>query len=246
MTSWLALLCLALAGGVPETLQEAGERLARGDAVGAAQAYHAAIRGGVDSADAYYNLGTAALRGGDTGLAVWALMEARARAPWDSDVRFNLALARKANTDTVVGSDDPWWLEVLLAVPRAPVGWLAWLAFLVACGMLVARGVAGPSGPLGRAVAGSLVAAAALVGLCVVVELTAGAPTGVVVVPEAVARGTERRLGPEAFRVHAGLVVRLAAEPRGEVVKIRLSNGLEGYVEATSVRQVKGPPPLVF
>lgn len=227
-----------------DALKEAGERYARGDALGAADAYETAIKDGADNADAYFNLGTAALRGGDVGRAVWALMEARARAPWDEDILYNLELARRENQDTVGGEEESAWLSAMRFIPRAPLQWITYALFLVFCAMLLARGVVGAKRPLERATVRVGLFAVVLVLLTISVESTAGAPTGIVRAREAVVRSTERSDGPEAFRVHAGLVVRLVGTPRGGLVRIRLANGLEGFLDEESVRRVMGPPVL--
>lgn len=234
-------LSLLLLASPQDALKEAGERYARGDAAGAADAYETAVKQGADNAEVYFNLGTAALRAGDVGRAVWALMEARARSPWDEDVHFNLALARKENQDTLVGNEDPAWLEAMLLVPRVPLGWFSLGLFVLCCVLLTIRGVVGPRERL-RRWTGRLVWVTVLMGLLtVVVEATAGAPTAVVVAKEAVARNTGRKDAPEAFRVHAGLPVRPMDAPRDGLVRIRLSNGLEGFVEETAIRYVGGP-----
>ncbi|MEW5853410.1 MAG: hypothetical protein AB2A00_31835 [Myxococcota bacterium] len=239
-----ALLCitLVLAGSAEDALKEASERYARGDAAGAADAYESAVAQGADGVDVYFNLGTAALRAGDVGRAVWALMEARARDPWDDDVRFNLELARKENPDTLVGSEEPAWMSALLLIPRAPLGWAAFALFVAFCALLTLRGLLGPSRAVERAARWTGALTFLLGALVLVVESTVGAPAAVVVSKEAVVRSTERVDGPEAFRVHAGLPVRPMAPARGGLVRIRLANGLEGYAPEEAIRVVGGPP----
>lgn len=243
MTGALLAWTLVLAAANPQVaLDEAAERFQHGDPAGAADAYEAALGQGAQSADVYYNLGTAALRAGDVGRAVWALHEARLRAPWDGDVRFNLKLALEANTDTVVGTDEPAWEAALSAVPRVPLQYLAvgllWVftVLLVAWGIRRVRVLA-----LWTMRAGGAALLAALV--LMAVELTVGAPKAVVVQPEALVRSTDRADGPEAFRVHAGLVVnpQPGTETPDGMVRIRLENGLEGYVAQPALRAVGGP-----
>jgi len=236
------LIAMLLVAAPQDALKEASERYARNDAAGAADAYETAIKEGADNADAWFNLGTAALRSGDVGRAVWALMEARARAPWDEDVLYNLELARRENQDTVGGAEEPAWLSLMRFIPRAPLQWLTWALLLTLCVMMAARGVLGTSRRLER-VSFRVGLLTVLLGLLTVaVETTAGAPTAVVSAREAVVRSTERSDGPEAFRVHSGLVVRLAGSPRGGLVRVRLANGLEGFLEENALRRVQGPP----
>lgn len=235
------LLALFLAASPQDALQEAAERYARGDAAGAAQAYQTAVDEGVDSADVWFNLGTSALKAKDVGRAVWALWEARIRAPWDEDVRFNLEMARKENQDTLVGLDDPFWLSLAHHVPRAALQWLALFAWLFLCSLFFAQGVLGPRPWVLRLTRASGVATVLIFLGTAAVELSAGAPVAVVQGREAVVRSTARVDGPEAFRVHAGLVVRPLGAPTAGIVRVRLGNGLEGYVEESAVRLVRGP-----
>jgi hypothetical protein len=235
------LVCAGLAAATPEdALREASARFERGDAAGAADAYETALQQGSRSADVYYNLGTAALRAGDTGRAVWALLEARARAPLDGDVLFNLDLARKANPDTVVGTVEGAWDAALHRVPRGPLQALAMASWWLLCALLVWRGVRGPGARLNAwlvRVGAWVVLVVAVLGL---VEATAGAPTAVIMGKEVVVRATESVAGPEAFRVHAGLAVQPVEDVAGGMTRIRLANGLEGFVETQLLRRVGG------
>lgn len=239
MSAWLSPLLLAVAlAGPQDALKEAADRYARGDAAGAAQAYETAIAAGADSADVFFNLGTCALRAGDLGRAVWALQEARRRDPWDEDVRFNLELAVKENPDTLVGAAEPPWLSAASVVPRAALQWLTLLVFLLLCGLLTARGVMGRSSALERASVRVGLVLLLLGSLLLFVESTAGAPLAVVLPKEASVRSAERVDAPEAFRVHAGLTVRPVGKPKNGMVRIRLANGLDGWVEQDAVRRV--------
>ena len=75
-------------------------------------------------------------------------------------------------------------------------------------------------------------------GLLLFVEATAGAPVAVVMPKEAVVRSAERPDAPEAFRVHAGLSVRPVGKVKNGMVRVRLANGLDGWLEQDAVRRV--------
>ena len=230
-------LGLALAGP-QDALKEAADRYAHGDAAGASQAYETAVAAGADSADVFFNLGTCALRAGDLGRAVWALQEARRRDPWDEDIQFNLALAVKENPDALVGASEPPWMSAALVMPRAGVQWLCYVVFLLWCGMLTVRGFKGRSRGLERGVVRVGLLLLLLGGLLLFVEATAGAPVAVVMPKEAVVRSAERQDAPEAFRVHAGLSVRPVGKVKNGMVRVRLANGLDGWLEQDAVRRV--------
>ncbi|MBI5495852.1 MAG: hypothetical protein HY904_12580 [Deltaproteobacteria bacterium] len=235
-------LAVALAVVTPasaqDALREAAERWGRGDAAGASEAYETAALQGADGPDVYFNLGTAALRAGDVGRATWALLTARRLAPWDDDIAFNLELARRENADSVAGGAEPAWLPWALRLPRAPLQWLAYGLFLAFCALLFVRGLRGPVEGLAAWVVRTGLGALFAAVTAGAVEVTAGAPQAVVVVREATVRSADRADGPEAFRVHAGLTVRPMAKPRAGMMRIRLANGLDGWVEQAAVRVV--------
>lgn len=231
-------LCAVLLAGAPEALKEASDRFSHGDAAGAAQAYETALSQGAVNEDVYFNLGTTALRAGDLGRAVWALSMARRLTPTHPDVLFNLDLAQKANPDTLVGLQEPALVAALLWVPRAPVQGVAYVLWLSFCVFLFLRGVTGPRRILERALV-RLGLVAVLVGaFALTVELTAGAPLGVIMPKEVTVRSTPESNGPEAFKIHAGLGVRPMEVSASGMLRIRLANGLEGYVEDAAVRRV--------
>jgi hypothetical protein len=235
------LVCWVLNASAQDALAEAAQRFNNGDAAGAAEAYQNAVKQGAASADVYFNVGTAALRAGDVGRAVWGLLEARARRPQDADVLFNLELARKANTDTVVGTQESAGDALLQRVPRAPLQYAALVVWWLFCGALVWRGVRGGGPRVAWALrtgGGLFVVLAVLVAL---VENTQGRPLAVVLPKEVVVRSTEGAGAPEAFRVHAGLTVEPLVELPAGLTRIRLANGLEGFVPSGALQWVGRP-----
>jgi hypothetical protein len=81
--------------GDPQTaFRAANEAYARGETAAAIAGYEA-VAAATAHPDAYFNLGTALARDGQLGRAIWALEEARARAPSDDDVAHNLEAVRQ-------------------------------------------------------------------------------------------------------------------------------------------------------
>jgi tetratricopeptide (TPR) repeat protein len=202
-----------------------------GDFGAAAREYQALLDDGWESAPLHANLGNARLRQGQRGQAVASYQRALRLDPGDGDVRKNLALAQAENVDRVLGAQSPPFLARALArLPAAPAAalfaalWVAlWLALaarrllprarrLLAAGALLAAMGAVAAG-------GSLAARAAQLGNAEAVVVLAVAP---------VREGPDRALRP-AFELHEGTVVRVI-EARGDAFRVRLANGLEGWV----------------
>lgn len=228
---------LALAGGVDDTFRRANQDYFRGDFAAAAGGYRRVVDLGVASADVYYNLGNAELRAGRIGPAIWSYERARALAPGDDDVVWNLAAARRqAETrwrDRLRGeSVEPWWARLVMvafgpAVPPAFAG--AWCGVFAA---LLLRRVSRGMVRAGLAVAAGLLGVAALVlglvwgGRAMHDRLVRRA----IVLPDevAAAEGPDER-ARVTFRVHGGLDVRIV-DRDGPWLRVRLPNGLEGWV----------------
>lgn len=193
--------------------------------------------------DLHYNLGCAYFRLGRLGPAIYHFERSLELDPEAEDAAFNLKTVRSMVASRVKdelkgASKEPWWAR--MASLMSQTGWatiflvLWWLVFAI----LFALRYINP----GPARAG-LTAGNVFVGL---LALLCGALlTGRIMLSEVVVRGIvlpdrmEVREGPNAqtkvtFKVHAGLKVRVQAR-MGGWVRIRLANGLEGWVEEREV-----------
>ncbi len=242
-----ALLAVALLAAAPapppppaERFEAANRAYLAGDLDGASRAYLALLADGWESTALHVNLGNARYRMGRRGLAVASWSRALRLDPGDADARANLELARGQNVDDVVGAEARPLL--VRAVDRVPDGAaaaafaLAWLALWAA---LAGRTFAGP-GLRGR-LASLAVAAAVLVvlsgGLLVGKAAARGTTTAVVITPTAAVReGLEPALEP-LFELHEGTEVRVL-EVRDGAVRVRLGNGMEGWVSAGDIEPV--------
>jgi tetratricopeptide (TPR) repeat protein len=240
-----ALSTAALARGEATRLEEAwhrgNEAYLRGDYAGAVAAYEQLEHQGLASADLEFNLGNAYFRKGAIGPAIWAFERALTLDPGDEDARYNAEQARKLATarahDKIEGEDrEPVWIRVVTALGPSTETWLFVALYL---GFFGALALALRAPAEARAVRG---AAAAVLGAA---ALLAGAllfgraqlesvPIGIVL-PDALAVKEGADLNYRtSFDVHAGLRVRIV-EQDGEWVRIRLANGLEGWVRAPDV-----------
>jgi hypothetical protein len=213
----------------------------RGDYNAAVAAYEQLDRQGVVSADLYYNLGVAHFRLGGLGRAVWAFERAVALDPDDEDARFNLAQTRKLADrrvrDKIEGAErDPTWIRVVTFFSGSQQTWGFLVLYFGCFALLFLRRRAGEASraALGAGAAlvgvGALVAGVLLAGRVVLEQI----PFGVVLPDDvAVKEGADPNYRT-SFAVHSGLRVRLL-EREQDWVRIRLSNGLEGWVRDQDV-----------
>jgi tetratricopeptide (TPR) repeat protein len=235
----------ARADVIDEAWKRGNDAYFRGDYPAAMAAYVELDRQGIASADLYYNLGVAAFRMGELGRSIWAFERAVALEPEAEDARFNLLQARKLAArravDKIEGSEgDAWWIRAVTALTVSTQTWLflafyfAFFLVLLLLRRLRRRGAEDLRAPLG--------AAAAILGLCAALggALLLGRAALVripfaIVLPEEVAvkEGADPNYRT-SFAIHAGLKVRLLDREQ-DWVRIRLANGLEGWVKDSTV-----------
>jgi hypothetical protein len=247
----LALLGLLLAAGlwpspvradvIDEAWKRGNDAYFRGDYPAAMAAYVELDRQGIVAADLYYNLGVVAFRLGELGRSIWAFERAVALDPEAEDARFNLTQARKLATrravDKIEGSErDAWWIRAVTALTLSTQTWV-FLGLYLACFLLLflrRRGSEDLRAPLGAAAAilglGAALAGASLIGRAALARIPFA-----VVLPEEVAvkEGADPNYRT-SFVIHAGLKVRLYDREQ-DWVRIRLANGLEGWVKDSAV-----------
>ncbi|MGZ3440568.1 MAG: BatD family protein, partial [Polyangia bacterium] len=204
----------------------------------AVDAYEQVVSLGVLSPDLFYNLGNAYLKTEQLGPAIYNYERALELDPSQDDVRFNLGVARdaarKKGEDRLAGAEaQPFWMRV---ASQVTVNWASWifLALYVALfGLLISLHFVQPG-----FLRVGMWAGFAFVGLA---TLVGGALLGArlyladrveqaIVLPDVV----QVKEGPDpnyqsVFGVHAGLRVRVT-EKEQDWVRIRLANGLEGWV----------------
>ena len=222
-----------------ERFETANRAYLAGNMTEAARGYQELFADGWESAALHVNLGNARYRMGQRGLAVASYRRALRLDPGDSDAKANLELARKENVDQVLGAEArPLALRAVDRVPDAVALGLFVLAWVALWGGLALRRFA-----LG-ALQGGLGALA--FASAVLVVLSGGLLAGKAPLTSPDGRGDrqgERGAGrPGAtlsptFELHEGTEVRVL-EVRGGAVRVRLGNGLEGWILAADIEPI--------
>jgi tetratricopeptide (TPR) repeat protein len=231
----------ARADVIDEAWRRGNDAYFHGDYAAAVAAYEQLDRQNVISADLYYNLGVAYFREGSLGRAVWSFERAVALDPEDEDARFNLQQTRKLVDrrvrDKLEGAErDPVWIRVVNYLTASQQTWLFLLLYLGCFALLFlwrrARDASRAALGAGAALTG---VAAAMAGLLLAGRVALDRIPFGVVLPDVVAvrEGADPNYRT-SFSVHAGLRVRLLERDQ-DWVRIRLSNGLEGWVRDQDV-----------
>jgi tetratricopeptide (TPR) repeat protein len=240
------LACLAFAPFARADLLDHAWKLGneanlRGDYAGAAAAYEQLDRQHVVSADLYYNLGVTYFRQGKLGKAIWSFERALVVSPDDEDARFNLLQARKLADqrahDKLEGAErEPLWSRIVTYVgPSTQV--VAFCVLYLGCFALlfIRRRTADDSRVAITAGAAILGTGALLAGLLIVGRMNLDRIPFAVVLPDTVSvKEAADNNFRTSFQVHGGLRVRIL-EHEQDWARVRLANGLEGFVHAEDV-----------
>lgn len=239
----VATSAAAHADVVDDAWKRGNEAYLRGDYATAVAAYEQLDRQGVVAVDLVYNLGTAYYRQGQVGRAIWAWERTLAIDPDAEDARYNLDRARKAVArrvqDKIEGADrDPLWIRAVTELALSTETWLfasLYLAFFLALALRVrsrraAQAGAGEASPLWGTLAAIFGVTAAVAAALLVGRVALARTPFAIVLPDqlAVKEGADLNYRT-AFEVHAGLRVRALDHDQGWV-RVRLANGLEGWV----------------
>jgi tetratricopeptide (TPR) repeat protein len=242
-----ALLTAVLAARTAhaDRLEEAWKRgndaYLHGNYDAAVAAYEELDREDVVSPDLFFNLGDAYFKKGSLGPAIWSFERAQALDPDDEDIRYNLQQSRKLAArqarDKIEGEDrDPLWIRGVTALSPSAETWVFLILYLGFFALLFARRRASddarPALGAGAAIIAvmALLAGSLLAGRFVLERV----PFGVVLPDElAVKEGADVNY-KTGFQLHAGLRVRLLERDQ-DWLRIRLANGLEGWVRARDI-----------
>jgi tetratricopeptide (TPR) repeat protein len=204
-------------------------------------AYESLLKAGLESKDAYYNLGNAWLKQGRLGPAILNYRRALRLDPSDEDAAANLAYARARTQDaTPQDAPDPFpWITALRpGADRAGVFWLLALN-AVALVFALSRILRRPP-PFMGPVLGTTVAIAALLGFGFYFEARAESERagGVVTVESADVRSGPGSDYTVAFVVHEGTEVAIGRQS-GAWTEITVTPELKGWVNSSAVEGIE-------
>ena len=232
---------LARADRLDESWRRGNDAYLHGDYAAAVAAYEELDRRGIVSGDLYFNLGDAYFRKGALGPAIWSFERAVALDPGDEDARYNLDQARKLVArgvhDKIEGEDkEPPWIRLVTALGPSTETWLfiaVYVGFFVVLGLRTRSHA--DTRPALTAAAAVLGAAAVLSGALLVGRAQLDRIPFGVVLPDAVAFKDGADVNYKtAFEGHAGLRVRIVDRDQ-DWLRVRLGNGLEGWVKGQDV-----------
>ncbi len=217
---------------------QANDAYYKQDYATAKETYLKLVEHGQSGPDVLYNLGTTYLAMGELGPAVLYLERAAKRSRAD-DIEAHLSLARSKQLDQVVGalSDEPFLQRVADAFNPNGLAVVFLIAWWVGLGLWVVTR---------RRLAGQRLIFALVMMGCLALALTSGGLLAnhvyitqtvqeAVVQPEVLKVQKAPSPGsPVAFEVHAGLKVRVIEES-GKYLRLKLPNGLDGWIEKEGV-----------
>ncbi len=245
----IALVALLLAAGDPPGAQlfaDGNAAYLSGDVGRALSAWEALASEGVLSPELETNLGAGYLRQGKRGLAALHLERALFLDPGDDDARTDLVEVRRGNVDKLEGDAEDGGTETLVRLLSPLPGTFAAFLLLAAWGaawiLLGVRLLLAVSRWTAFASAGcfALAALAALVTWGAATARHLALQRAVVVSPSAPAREGPGEKNASRFEVHEGTTVRVEDE-EGGFRRVKLANGLTGWVPAGAVEMVVPP-----
>lgn len=224
-----------------EAWKRGNEAHLRGDYAAAAAAYEQLDKQHVVSANLYYNLGVTFFREGQLGRAIWSFERALVVSPDDEDARFNLTQARKLASqrtrDKLEGAErEPLWSRVVTYLGPSTEVWLFCGLYLGCFALLLLRRRMAHDSRLAVTTAAAMLGTGALLaGLLVLGRMNQDRIPFAIVLPDKVAvkEGADSNFRT-SFEVHGGLRVRVL-EREQDWVRVRLANGLEGFVRPEDI-----------
>ena len=242
----LALPSLVFASGEgAATLYNQGNALyAKGDYEGALKSYRHALEQHVADPRLEQNIGSAYLKLGDVGHAIFHFKRGLRMAPRDGDLRFDLAFAKDLREDEVPAEATYLVSSLFDSIMNMLTtgGWvLAATLFFVASmlALLIMLFVNGLPKMVLSIIAGGmaflLLLTAPFVAARVYQEYIID--EGVIVAHQVTAHTAPQDSADEAFTVHGGMPCRIR-EVRGNWARVTLAIGIEGWLPASAVRSL--------
>jgi hypothetical protein len=251
----LALLLAArpLAAAAPDSqagaatlFADANTAYLSGDLPRAVAAYEGLVSEGVVSRELETNLGAVYLRQGKRGLAALHLERALFLDPGDDDARADLQEVRRGNVDRLEGESEEGGTETLSRVLSPLPGGVA--AALLLCAWTLGWLLTGArmfrperrSLALGAVLSFGVAVVAAGITVAAAVGHDLALKRAVVIASSVPAREGPNDKSASHFEVHEGTTVRVEDE-EGGFRRVKLANGLTGWIPDTAVELVVPP-----
>ncbi len=243
----LILMCMALVYILPQYAQSK----AAADSSYAAEEYEKAIsiytnllKEG-EHADVYYNLGNAYYKAGRMALAILNYERAILLDPGNSDIRFNLELARSKTVDKIIPESEmffvTWYKNIVNMISMDQWAYAAVLAFIVMCVCVLLYFLGN------KILLKKLGFFGALAMLLFVLMANVFAWTqyknqnerngAVIMAGSVVVKSTPNESGTDLFVLHEGVRVEVIDNSMKEWKEVRLSDGKRGWIP-TKVMEV--------
>ena len=246
MTLLLAILLAAAEPAGTQLFADANAAYLSGDVSRAIAAWEALVSEGIAAPELETNLGAGYLRQGKRGLAALHFERALFLDPADDDARADLTELRRGNVDRLEGEAEEGGAETVARLLRPLPGFAASVALVVlwsAAWVLVGVRLFW-SGPRWASLAAAACFAVAFVSALVTWGAAAGRrlalQRAVVVAQSVPAREGPGERSVSHFEIHEGTAVRVEDEEPG-FRRVKLANGLTGWVPAPSVELVVPP-----
>lgn len=208
--------------------------------------YEQLLKENGESANLYYNLGNAYYRQDKVALAILNYERAALFDPGDSDIRFNLEMARSKTIDKVVPESELFFVSTFRSVVlRMSVDQWAWMAvvFFILMLAFVALYLFAPS--LWAQKTSFFIAVLCLLG-CVFANVAAfqlrrqiaNRNGAIIMAPSVVVKSTPSESGTDLFILHEGTRVKVVDSTMKEWCEIRMSDGKEGWMKKDKMERI--------
>lgn len=225
-----------------QQFDEGNRQYLEGNYAAAVDAYQKALAAGYASDLLFYNLGNAYYRLDEFGQAIRYYEKARRMMPENRQLAHNLSIVRARLADQFSQVPAPfwrvWWRKVVAGVGAWGLFFGGFVFYLIAAGLWGYRIRRGTRNPWRRrALAVSAVLGAVLLTAAFAASLGGEARRGVVVADRVDLRAEPNETAESERVIHEGVVVDVTAT-EGEWVKVRLPNGVDGWLRARALADI--------
>lgn len=225
------------------TKKEADAAYQKEDFSGAIKMYEEILETQGESAAIYYNLGNAYYKSKNIAKAVLNYERALLLSPGNSDIRFNLEMARSKTVDQIIPTAEvfivTWYKNLANTLNEKSWGYVGIFSFIL-CLVMLSFYIFGKRLWLRKT---GFIAAAALLAVTICSNIFAGrqktelvSRTGAIIMePSVSVKSTPTESGTDLFVLHEGTKVYIDDDSMKEWKEIRLEDGNIGWVKTSSI-----------